>query len=205
MRFLCRLVLSLLAWACTDDTTSISAHGNKLLQDNKLSNQLLAEEPDRCHAVIGLALNHIHLLANLLSPYMPEKAQSILRQLGFKGPSEEDREVPVHIPDIWEADALKPGHTIGTPELLFANIPVTKVEEWRETYGGEELRKQKELEAEKAAAKKAAREREKEKKRLKKAAQAASTALPIHSGPGAEVAVNSTEPNESAEPTAAKV
>ncbi|KAG7290746.1 hypothetical protein NEMBOFW57_000749 [Staphylotrichum longicolle] len=187
--------------------SSISAIGNKLLQDNKLSNQLIAEEPDRCRAVIGIALNHIHLLANILSPYMPEKSQSILRQLGVKGPNGEE-EVPVHIPDTWEADALKPGHAIGTPELLFANIPAAKIEEWRDAFGGEELRKQKEAEAEKAAAKKAAREKEKEKRKAKKAAAAQAgqgatgntTTLPIHPAPAAD---GSAKPAEPAEPVEA--
>ncbi|GAB1320341.1 hypothetical protein MFIFM68171_10551 [Madurella fahalii] len=163
---------------------SISALGNKLLQDNKLSNQLLAEDLARCRAVVGIGLNHVHLLANILSPYMPEKAQSILRQLGFKGPSKEDQEIPVCIPDTWQADALKPGHAIGTPELLFATIPAAKADEWRDAFGGEELRKQKALDAEKAAAKKLAREREKEKKRLKKAAQAAEATQATEAAPG---------------------
>jgi methionyl-tRNA synthetase len=181
---------------------NISAHGNKLLQDNKLSNQLIAEEPERCRAVIGIALNHIHLVAHLLSPYMPEKSQSILRQLGVKGPGGEDQTIPAKIPDTWEANDLKPGHAIGEPELLFANIPAAKIEEWREAFGGEELRKQKEIEAEKAAAKKAAREKEKEKRKAKKAAQAAEAAqgststLPIHPGKPAEAAEKSTEPAE---------
>lgn len=187
--------------------TSISALGNKLLQDNKLSNQLIAEEPDRCRAVIGLALNHLHLLAQVLSPYMPEKAQSILRQLGVKGPDGDA--VPAQIPDTWEADALKPGHAIGTPELLFSNIPAAKIEEWREAFGGEELRKQKQIEAEKAAARKAAREKEKEKKRLKKAAQAAEAAaaqgetstLPIHPAPGNQASESETKPDQQAEST----
>ncbi|KAK3295760.1 tRNA synthetases class I (M)-domain-containing protein [Chaetomium fimeti] len=181
---------------------NISAHGNKLLQDNKLSNQLIAEEPERCRAVIGIALNHIHLVAHLLSPYMPEKSQSILRQLGVKGPGGEDQTIPAKIPDTWEANDLKPGHAIGEPELLFANIPAAKIEEWREAFGGEELRKQKEIEAEKAAAKKAAREKEKEKRKAKKAAQAAEAAqgststLPIHPGKPAEAAAKSNEPTE---------
>jgi methionyl-tRNA synthetase len=187
----------------TDNGNSISGIGNKLLQDNKLSNQLIAEEPERCRAVIGIALNHIHLIAHLLSPYMPEKSQSILRQLGVKGPDGENSNIPAHIPDTWEANDLKPGHAVGTPELLFTNIPAAKIEEWREAYGGEELRKQKEIEAEKAAAKKAAREKEKEKKKLKKAAQAAeagqgpTTTLPIHPAPPAQAASKS---GESAEP-----
>ena len=127
---------------------------------------------------------------------MPEKSQSILRQLGVKGPSEEDQEIPVQVPDVWEANALKPGQAVGTPELLFTNIPAAKVGEWRDAYGGEELRKQKEAEAEKAAAKKLAREKEKEKKKAKKAAQAApaSTTLPIRTAQAVEPAANATEP-----------
>lgn len=115
---------------------------------------------------------------------MPAKSQAMLRQLGVKGPSEEDQYIPVHIPDTWEVDALKPGHAIGTPELLFANIPAAKIDEWRDAFGGEELRRQKEIEAEKAAAKKAAREKEKEKKKLKKAAAAAAAAAAQGEGEG---------------------
>jgi len=182
---------------------SISAIANKLLQDNKLGNLLLAEEPERCRAVIGVGLNHIHLLANILSPYMPEKSQSILRQLGVKAPNG-DGEVPVRIPDVWEVDALKPGHAIGTPELLFANIPATKIDEWRDAFGGEELRKQKEIEAEKPAAKKAAREKEKEKRKLKKAAAAeaaqgpsgATTTLPLRPAQSAQAADGVAKPAE---------
>jgi methionyl-tRNA synthetase len=156
--------------------------------------------------VIGIALNHINLLAHILSPYMPEKSQSILRQLGVK-PNGEDQEVVAHIPDTWEVDALKPGHAIGEPELLFTNIPAAKIEEWRDAYGGEELRKQKELEAEKAAAKKAAKEKEKERKKLKKAAQAAgasegsTSTLPIHPAPAAQAAESAAKAGEPAEPT----
>jgi methionyl-tRNA synthetase len=59
---------------------------------------------------------------------------------------------------------------LGEPKLLFSAIPASKLEEWRDAFGGEELKKQKAIEAEKAAAKKAAKEKEKEKKRLKKMA-----------------------------------
>jgi methionyl-tRNA synthetase len=151
------------------DVLHISALGNKLLQDNKLDNRLFSEEPDRCAAVIGLALNQLHLLASILSPYMPDTAESIFNQLGV--------EPVAHIPDTWESDALKPGHAIGEPKLLFTAIPTAKIEEWRLLYGGEELQRQKRLEAEKAAAKKAAKEREKEKKRLKKEAAAVQAKL----------------------------
>ena len=148
---------------------SISGLGNKILQDNKLSNQLIAENPDHCNAVVNLALNLLHLLASILFPYMPGTSQSIFSQLGVKDPVKGLHELEFKIPDTWTADALKPGQAIGTPELLFSNISQAKVDEWRDAFGGEELRKQKELEAEKAAAKKAAKEREKERKKLKKA------------------------------------
>ncbi|KAI0386019.1 tRNA synthetases class I (M)-domain-containing protein [Hypomontagnella monticulosa] len=143
---------------------SISALGNKLLQDNKLSNQLLSEDPERCGAVVGLALNQLHLLANLLFPYMPDTAAAILEQLGVKDSGKSG----FSIPDVWAADAIPEGQAIGEPKLLFSTIPTEKADEWREAFGGEELRKQKAIELEKAAAKKAAKEKEKERKRLKK-------------------------------------
>jgi methionyl-tRNA synthetase len=48
----------------------LSSLGNLLLQDNRLDNKLATEQPDRCAAVVGLALSHIHLLASLIEPYM---------------------------------------------------------------------------------------------------------------------------------------
>lgn len=148
---------------------SISAVGNKLLQDNKLSNQLVTEDPERCGAVVGLALNLLHLLSGLLFPYMPGTAESILEQIGVQGSGNER----FNIPDTWTADVIPPNQALGEPKLLFSAIPVEKADEWREAFGGEELRKQKAIELEKAAAKKAAKEKEKEKKRLKKLAQKA--------------------------------
>jgi methionyl-tRNA synthetase len=48
----------------------LSSLGNLLLQDNKLDNKLATEQPDRCAALVGLALSHIHLLASLIQPYL---------------------------------------------------------------------------------------------------------------------------------------
>jgi methionyl-tRNA synthetase len=164
---------------------AISSVGNKLLQDNKLSNQLITEEPERCAAVVGLALNLLHLLANLLFPYMPTTSESILVQLGFA--PDADAKFVARIPDDWTVDEVKPGQKLGEPTLLFSAIPAAKLDEWRETFGGEELRLQKAAEAEKAAAKKAAKEKEKEKKRLKKlAAAAAAAAQSVDGGEGGE-------------------
>jgi methionyl-tRNA synthetase len=127
---------------------------------------------------------------------MPGTAKSIFEQLGA--------EPVATIPDIWEPDVIKPGQTLGAPSLLFALIPASKEEEWRESYGGEEVRKQKALAAEKAAAKKAAKEREKEKKRLKKeAAAAAAAAAATQTGPSETV--ESAEKKQEADPAIEKV
>lgn len=48
----------------------LSSLGNQLLQDNRLDNKLASEQPERCAAVVGLALSHIHLLSSLIQPYM---------------------------------------------------------------------------------------------------------------------------------------
>ncbi|GKT47580.1 putative methionine--tRNA ligase, mitochondrial [Colletotrichum spaethianum] len=164
---------------------SISALGNKLLQDNKLDNRLLTEEPDRCAAVVGLALNQIDLLASLVAPYLPNTSTAILKQLGV--------EPKPFIPDTWVTDAIKPGHKLGTPEHLFTQIPASKIEEWKDAFGGEEVRKQKEEAAAKAAAKKAAKDAEKARKKAKKEAEKAKAA-------GAAPSVESTEKKAEADP-----
>lgn len=170
--------------AALNDIMHISSLGNKLLQDNKLDNRLFTEEPDRCGAVINIALNHIHLLASLLSPFMPSTSKSIFEQLGAQPEA--------RIPDKWVTDALKPGHKLGESKLLFSPIPPNKIEEWREAFGGEEVKRQKALEAEKAAAKKLAKEKEKEKKRLKKEAAAKKAAEEGAAPAAAEEAATAT-------------
>jgi len=137
----------------------VSSLGNLLLQDNRLDNKLATEQPDRCAAVVGLALSQIHLLASLIEPYMPDTTAAILSQLNAKF---------LIIPDKWEAQSLPVGHKIGTAGYLFTQIKPEKEQEWREQFGGEEARKAKEEKAKKAAAKKA----EKERKKAKKAAGA---------------------------------
>ncbi|KAF4924279.1 putative methionine--tRNA ligase [Colletotrichum viniferum] len=147
---------------------SISALGNKLLQDNKLDNKLLTEEPDRCAAVVGHALNQINLIASLVSPFLPNTSKAIFEQLGVDSQPT--------IPDSWVVDAIKPGHKLGEPKHLFSLIPATKIEEWKDAFGGEEVRKQKEEAAAKAAAKKAAKEADKARKKAKKEAEKAKAA-----------------------------
>ncbi|KAI9149495.1 Methionine--tRNA ligase, cytoplasmic [Paramyrothecium foliicola] len=150
--------------AGVQDILEISGLGNKFLQSNKLDSRLLTEEPERCNAVINIAINHVHLLADVIAPYMPGISESIFKQLGLS-PS------PT-IPEKWEFNIVPAGHTIGTPSPLFSIIPAAKLDEWRDLYGGEELKRQKALAAEKAAAKAAAKKAKKEKSKEKKEAAA---------------------------------
>ncbi|KAK3216293.1 hypothetical protein GRF29_8g2819914 [Pseudopithomyces chartarum] len=133
----------------------MSSLGNTLLQDNKLDNALVVNEPDRCAAVVGLALSHIHLLASLIHPYLPDTTTSILAQLDLPF---------LTIPDEWQAGTIPVGHKIGKAAYLFSQIKAEKEAEWKEQFGGDELKKAK---AEKAAAK----QRDKERKKLRKAAK----------------------------------
>lgn len=151
---------------------AISSVGNKLLQENKLDNRLLTEEPDRCAAVIGTALNLLKLLASIVAPYMPGTAKEIFAQLGVEpSPS---------IPEAWQVGDIKPGHKLGTPKPLFSQIPDAKIEEWREAYGGEEARLAKEAKAKEQEEKRLKKLADKEKKKAKK--------LAAKEGVGAEAA-----------------
>lgn len=136
----------------------LSSLGNKLLQDNKLDNALFVNERQRADAVINLAVNHIHLLASVIAPYLPATTRSILNQL--------QAELLI-IPDEWIAKSIPGGHKIGKAEHLFKNIKPEKEAEWKDMFGGDELKKQKEADAAKKAAKKA----EKDRKKAKKAAE----------------------------------
>lgn len=136
----------------------LSSLGNKLLQDNRLDNTLFNENRALCDAIVNIAVNHVHLLASVIAPYIPATTRAILSQL--------QAELLI-IPDSWQAQSIKPGHTIGKAQHLFKNIKPEKEQEWRELFGGQELKKQKDADAQKRAAKKA----EKDRKKAKKAAE----------------------------------
>ena len=137
----------------------LSSLGNKLLQDNRLDNALFQNERPRCDAVVYTALNHVHLLASVIAPYLPATTRAILSQL--------QAELLIIPAGTWSADSIPPGHKIGKAAHLFKNIKPEKEQEWRELFGGDELKKQKEADA----AKKAARKADKEKKKARKAAE----------------------------------
>lgn len=126
---------------------SLSQQGNGFLQSNSLNNKLAENEPLKCAAVIGIAVNLIHLLASIISPFMPDTAKSMDSQL---------RAELLPIPDHWNSSFIKPGHQIGEAAYLFSKIKPEKGQEWRGMFGGQEAGKVKEEEAARKAAKKAA-------------------------------------------------
>ncbi|PPJ60108.1 hypothetical protein CBER1_03141 [Cercospora berteroae] len=138
----------------------ISSLGNLLLQSNRLDNNLFTNERARCDAVVNIAVQHIHLLASIIAPYMPGTTQSILSQL--------QAELLI-IPDDWQAESIPASHKIGKAAHLFKNIKPEQEQVWKEMFGGDELKKAKEEEAKKKAARKA----DKDKKKAKKAADRA--------------------------------
>lgn len=146
----------------------ISSLGNKLLQDNRIDNSLFNNERQRCDAVINLAVNHVHLLASVIAPYMPATTRSILEQLQTE---------MLIIPDEWKAASISAGHKIGKAQHLFKMIKPEKEKEWKEMFGGDELKKAK-AEAEK---KKEAKKAEKERKKAKKAAEKAGAGQSVES------------------------
>jgi len=155
----------------------ISALGNKLLQDAKLDNKLAETDPEFCAAVVGLALNHVHLLAAIIAPYLPETATSVLKQLNAE---------PLPIPEVWEPNSIIPKHTIGKAAYLFSQIKPERELEWRDLFGGAEAKKAKEEAAAKAAAKKAAKKAEKERKAAKKAGGASKDSVEAIEKDGAQ-------------------
>ena len=139
----------------------LSSLGNKLLQDHRLDNTLFNNNRSLCDAVVNLAVNHVHLLASVIAPYLPATTRSILSQL---------ETTLLIIPDTWAGDSIPAGHKIGKAQHLFKTIKPEKEQEWRELFGGEELKKQKAAEQAKKDARKADREKKKAKKAAEKAA-----------------------------------
>lgn len=118
--------------------------GNNFVQSHKLDNKLATNEPQKAAAVVGIAINIIHLIASVFEPYLPATSRSILEQL----------DAPfLQIPDHWTGDDIKSGHRIGKAKYLFTQIDPKKEDEWRSMYGGTQAER---LKKEEEAAKKAA-------------------------------------------------
>lgn len=119
-------------WGALPTVLSISQQGNGFLQSNSLDNRPAEKEPLKFAAVIGLAMNLIHLLASVIFSYMPDTVESMNTQL---------RAEPLPIPDHWDADSIKPGHEIGKAGYSFSNINLEKEKRMAGMFGGQKAEK----------------------------------------------------------------
>ena len=111
-----------------ENAMRFSSRGNQFLQDSKLDNTLLAENPAKCAYVVGVSLNFIYILSSLIYPYMPETSSQICSMLN----------VPLRkITDTIDF-AIKPGHKLNKAQYLFTRIEPTKVDEWLAKYSGKQ-------------------------------------------------------------------
>ncbi|KAK9455844.1 tRNA synthetases class I (M)-domain-containing protein [Dipodascopsis uninucleata] len=136
----------------------LSGRGNLFLQENKMNNTLLVEDPEKAAAVVGVGLNLVYLVSAVCYPYLPETSKSIAEQLN----------APMRcIPDSFSLE-LKSGHVIGKAKYLFSRIDEKKEEVWRAQFGGTSPKD------EAAEKKKEEKKRKKEEKKKKRAAESAS-------------------------------
>ena len=105
---------------------SISARGNRFLQDNKVDNRLFADHPEKCAAILAASANLVYLLSACISPFMPGTSAGILRQLNA-----EERVIP----DSTDLNELQAGHVLNQPEYLFKRIEAEKEAEWKAEFG----------------------------------------------------------------------
>ncbi|KAL1208324.1 Methionine--tRNA ligase, cytoplasmic [Cardamine amara subsp. amara] len=113
----------------------ISGEGNFYLQDTKFW-KLYKEDKPSCAVVIRTAAGLVHLLAQLLEPFMPSFSREVFKQLNLPPQfslSDENGEV-LQASRPWEI--LPPNHKIGTPQPLFKELIDEEVEQYREKFAG---------------------------------------------------------------------
>ncbi|GLI66830.1 hypothetical protein VaNZ11_010807, partial [Volvox africanus] len=114
---------------------SISADGNKFLQDTKPW-VAVKEDKSKCATLVATSVGLVRLLAALMSPYMPSLSAKILTQLALP------LESSIAITDELVAGSYRPqtlilaGHRIGTPGPLISQIADEQVEVLRARFGG---------------------------------------------------------------------
>ncbi|WP_299965697.1 methionine--tRNA ligase [uncultured Roseobacter sp.] len=101
----------------------------------------IKSDPDQAAMQTRFALNLAHLFAVISAPFVPDASAKILTSLNVLEP-------------IWPADlqeflyTLGPDHPFTVPDVLFAKITDTQVEEWQARFSGGQSRKGAEGEAE---------------------------------------------------------
>ncbi|EFJ45231.1 hypothetical protein VOLCADRAFT_82392 [Volvox carteri f. nagariensis] len=114
---------------------SISADGNKFLQDTKPW-VAVKEDKDKCATLVATSMGLVRLLAAVMAPYMPSLSSKILSQMALP------LESSIALTDELVAGSYRPqtlvpaGHPIGTPGPLISQITEEQVEALRARFGG---------------------------------------------------------------------
>lgn len=114
----------------------VSSLGNQYLQDSQFW-KLYKEDKPSCAIVLKTSVGLVHLLATLLEPFMPSFSHKVLAQLNL----------PVSTLSLVEENdelerAYKPwmlvqsGHSIGSPEPIFAEMKDDEMEGYRQKFAG---------------------------------------------------------------------
>jgi len=109
---------------------NISRLGNQLMQHNTPWKLVKGSESDKARAgtVVGLSVNLACLLSVLIQPYMPNLSRELQTQLA--APDSVN-----NIPDKFSV-LLPPGHRIGEPSPLVAEIKQTLIDQLKVQYAG---------------------------------------------------------------------
>ncbi|XP_023634752.1 methionine--tRNA ligase, cytoplasmic isoform X2 [Capsella rubella] len=110
---------------------SISVEGNRYLQEFQLRKLDRTDKP-YCAIVIRTAAGLIHLLAQLLEPFMPSFSREVFKQMNLPphfSLSDERGEV-LQASRPWKI--LPPSHMIGTPQLLFKELKGEEMQQYVE-------------------------------------------------------------------------
>ncbi|XP_017471733.1 PREDICTED: methionine--tRNA ligase, cytoplasmic [Rhagoletis zephyria] len=110
---------------------SISRQGNGYMQAQQPWVLLKGtdEQKARAATIIGVCANIAAILANLLFPYMPATARTLLTQLNAKQTQLNPRQPFINI-------LLPTGHKIGKPAPLFTKLEQSFIDELKQKFGG---------------------------------------------------------------------
>merc|ERR1719427_1290249 len=111
---------------------NISRLGNQLMQHNTPWKLVKGSDEDKARAgtVVALSLNISCLLSVLIQPFMPQFSEQLQKQL--QAPACVNR-----IPDKFYV-MLPPGHKIGEPSPLIAEIKLDRINELKVKYAGKQ-------------------------------------------------------------------
>ncbi|GFR44727.1 hypothetical protein Agub_g6053, partial [Astrephomene gubernaculifera] len=114
---------------------SVSADGNKFLQDTKPW-VAVKEDKDKCATLVATSVGLVRLLAALMAPYMPSLAAKILIQMALPYESSVALTEELLAGSYLPYSLVPAGHVLGTPGPLISQITEEQIEALRAKFGG---------------------------------------------------------------------